>query len=161
MLLVLVLFHLFPFWSLGQRNGIPARLDLYSRLCSAHILCCYFFTDFAIRLLNPSSHSKYYFHCALCLYASLFSLPLSVALCIFQARAFECSLNLHWEIYTISLILIGYDDLVWRTKKTRKPELSWVEMSWVWFSLQFSQFDSIRICVSIYTRSRIVFGIQN
>lgn len=153
MLLVLVLFHLFPFKSLGQYS--KTRLDLYSRLRSAPLfllltpatsylwtpLQCFFMLVFNVIFFPSHSLSL-----SSPFISSLFFCLFYVCMCAFQARLFECSLHLHWEIYTISLILIGCDDLVWRTKTARNH-------SSIRCSSVGSSSPSIRIslCIYLYT----------
>lgn len=143
MLLVSVLFHLFPLWVWA--NNIPTRrLDLNSRFCSARISSqCYPLSRSRLHFFF-SAIRHFFFHSA----CSFFPIhPFSLSFCfgffLCCLLAFECSLHLHREIYTISLILIGYDDLVWRTKTKNQSSVFGAIL--VGFG-----FDSLRISVCIY-----------
>lgn len=143
MLLVLVLFHLFPFWSSEQRYSRPNLIFIRVYVASSFlllILCTLHIAHCSAHLL---SHNQLSSVCAFLVWSFLSSCVCAVLfLVLVFANTFECSLHLHWEIYTISLILIGYDDLVWRTKTRSYTSVS------VWFGLVW--FCSIRIYVHIF-----------
>lgn len=143
MLLVSVLFHLFPLWVWA--NNIPTRrLDLNSRFCSARISSqCYPLSRSRLHFFSPPFDIFSFIPLA---HSSPFTPSHSHSVSVFFLcclLAFECSLHLHREIYTISLILIGYDDLVWRTKTKNQSSVFGAIL--VGFG-----FDSLRISVCIY-----------
>lgn len=123
---------------------LRTQMDLHSPLCSTSFLLLQHLH------ISPVSSSASHFPFFLFFWLLLFLWVCVLFFCVCSSLGeyLNAALHLHREIYTISLILKGYDDLVWKTK-SKKPYFSSVQ-----FSVS-SMFWSVSLYTSIYTRSCI------
>lgn len=147
MLLVSVLFHLFPLWVWA--NNIPTRrLDLNSRFCSARISSqCYPLSRSRLHFFF-SAIRHFFFHSA----CSFFPIhPFSLSFCFGFFFVLLASIWMQPASASRNLYNFTYINRVWWSgvkNKNEKPEFS-VRCNFSWFRIRFSPYLCVYLLIHV------------